>query len=63
MVILILSDLIFYHGAKEVLGTKITIPDSPGKKRIACEKQKRKKGFKRRAAIEQKSAILNKINA
>ena len=41
-----------YRGAKEVLGTKIIIPDSPGKQRTPYEKQKLRKGFKRRAAIE-----------
>ena len=38
-----------YRGVKEVLGTKIIIPDSPGKERTAYEKQKLRKGFKRRA--------------
>jgi transposase, IS5 family len=37
---------------KEILGTKIIIPDSPGKHRTAYEKQQLRKGFKRRAAIE-----------
>src|SRR5665213_552374 len=41
-----------YRGVKEVLGTKITIPDTPGKQRTAYEKQQLRKGFKRRAAIE-----------
>jgi transposase, IS5 family len=41
-----------YRGAKEVLGTKIIIPDTPGKNRTPYEKQKLRKGFKRRAAIE-----------
>ncbi len=41
-----------YRGVKEVLGTKIIIPDSPGKQRTAYQKQKLRKGFKRRAAIE-----------
>jgi transposase, IS5 family len=41
-----------YRGVKEVLGTKMVIPDSPGKQRTAYEKQKLRKGFKRRAAIE-----------
>jgi IS5 family transposase len=47
-----------YRGVKEVLGTKITIPDSPGKHRTAYEKQKLRKGFKRRAAIEPKIGHL-----
>ncbi len=47
-----------YRGVKEVLGTKIIIPDSPGKKRTAYEKQKLRKGFKRRAAIEPKIGHL-----
>jgi IS5 family transposase len=37
---------------KEILGTKIIIPDTPGKQRTAYEKQQLRKGFKRRAAIE-----------
>ena len=41
-----------YRGVKEVLGTKIIIPDTPGKNRTPYEKQKLRKGFKRRAAIE-----------
>ena len=41
-----------YRGVKEVLGTKIIIPDIPPKSRTAYEKQKLRKGFKRRAAIE-----------
>jgi len=41
-----------YRGVKEVLGTKIIIPDKPGKNRTPYEKQKLRKGFKRRAAIE-----------
>ena len=41
-----------YRGVKEVLGTKIIIPDKPGKNRTSYEKQKLRKGFKRRAAIE-----------
>jgi len=41
-----------YRGVKEVLGTKIIIPDIPNKLRTAYEKQKLRKGFKRRAAIE-----------
>ena len=47
-----------YRGVKEVLGTKIIIPDAPGKERTAYEKQKLKKGFKRRAAIEPKIGHL-----
>jgi len=41
-----------YRGVTEVLGRKIMIPDSPGKNRTPYEKQKLRKGFKRRAAIE-----------
>ncbi len=41
-----------YRGVKEILGTKIIIPDSPGKQRTTYEKQQLRKGFKRRAAIE-----------
>jgi IS5 family transposase len=41
-----------YRGVKEISGTKIIIPDSPGKQRTPHEKQKLRKGFKRRAAIE-----------
>jgi IS5 family transposase len=47
-----------YRGVKEVLGTKIIIPDAPGKERTAYEKQKLRKGFKRRAAIEPKIGHL-----
>jgi IS5 family transposase len=47
-----------YRGVKEVLGTKIIIPDAPGKNRTAYEKQKLRKGFKRRAAIEPKIVHL-----
>ncbi|MEP6847127.1 MAG: IS5 family transposase [Panacibacter sp.] len=47
-----------YRGVKEILGTKIIIPDSPGKQRTAHEKQKLRKGFKRRAAIEPKIGHL-----
>ena len=47
-----------YRGVKEVLGTKIIIPDSPGKKRTAYQKQQLRKGFKRRAAIEPKIGHL-----
>lgn len=47
-----------YRGVKEVLGTKIIIPDKPGKGRTAYEKQQLRKGFKRRAAIEPKISHL-----
>ena len=47
-----------YRGVKEVLGTQIIIPDSPGKDRTPYEKQKLRKGFKRRAAIEPKIGHL-----
>lgn len=47
-----------FRGVKEVLGTKIIIPDSPGKNRTTYEKQKLRKGFKRRAAIEPKIGHL-----
>ncbi len=47
-----------YRGVKEVLGTKIIIPDKPGKHRTSYEKQKLRKGFKRRAAIEPKIGHL-----
>ena len=47
-----------YRGVKEVLGTKITIPDTPPKQRTAYEKQQLRKGFKRRAAIEPKIGHL-----
>ena len=47
-----------FRGVKEVLGTKIIIPDSPGKDRTAYQKQKLRKGFKRRAAIEPKIGHL-----
>jgi IS5 family transposase len=47
-----------YRGVKEVLGTKIIIADKPGKNRSSYEKQKLKKGFKRRAAIEPKIGHL-----
>ncbi len=47
-----------YRDVKEVLGTSIIIPDKPGKQRSAYEKQKRRKGFKRRAAIEPKIGHL-----
>jgi IS5 family transposase len=41
-----------YRGVKEVLGTQIIIPDNPPGSRSAYQKQKLRKGFKRRAAIE-----------
>ena len=47
-----------YRGVKEVLGTNIIIPDNPGKERTSYEKQKLRKGFKRRAAIEPKIGHL-----
>lgn len=47
-----------YRGVKEVLGKKIVIPDSPGKERTSYQKQKLRKGFKRRAAIEPKIGHL-----
>ena len=47
-----------YRGVKEVLGTKIIIPDSPKKDRTPYQKQKLRKGFKRRAAIEPKIGHL-----
>ena len=47
-----------YRGVKEVLGTKIILPDSPGKKRTSYQKQQLRKGFKRRAAIEPKIGHL-----
>ena len=47
-----------YRGPKLVLGTTITLPDAPGKNRTPFEKQKLRKGFKRRAAIEPKIGHL-----
>jgi transposase, IS5 family len=47
-----------YRGVKEVLGTKIIIPDAPGKDRTNYEKQKLRRGFRRRAAIEPKIGHL-----
>ena len=47
-----------FRGVKEVLGTKIIIPDSSHKERTAYEKQKLRKGFKRRAALEPKIGHL-----
>ena len=41
-----------YRGVKEVLGTKITLPDAPAKERTRYQKQKLREGFRRRAAIE-----------
>jgi len=40
------------------LGTKIIIPDTPAKERTSYQKQKLRKGFKRRAAIEPKIGHL-----
>ncbi|MBZ0198794.1 MAG: transposase [Ignavibacteriaceae bacterium] len=40
------------------MGTKIIIPDSPPKQRTSYEKQKLRKGFRRRAAIEPKIGHL-----
>ncbi len=47
-----------FRGVKEVLGTKIIIPDSGYKERTSYQKQKLRKGFKRRAAIEPKIGHL-----
>ena len=47
-----------YRGVKQVLGTQIIIPDKSPKSRTAYEKQKLRKGFKRRAAIEPKIGHL-----
>ena len=47
-----------YRGVQEVLGTKIVIPDKPGKQRTPYQKQKLRNGFKRRAAIEPKIGHL-----
>jgi len=47
-----------YRGVKDVLGTNIIIPDTPSKERTSYEKQKLRKGFKRRAAIEPKIGHL-----
>ncbi len=47
-----------YRGVKEILGTKIVIPDVPAKDRTSYQKQKLRKGFKRRAAIEPKISHL-----
>ncbi len=40
------------------MGTNIIIPDKPGKQRTSYEKQKLRKGFKRRAGIEPKIGHL-----
>ncbi len=47
-----------YCGVKEVLGTTIISPDKPDKQRTPYQKQKLRKGFKRRAAIEPKIGHL-----
>ncbi len=47
-----------YRGVKEVLGTKITIPTLPDQRTTAYQKQKLRKGFRRRAAIEPKIGHL-----
>jgi IS5 family transposase len=47
-----------YRGVKEVLGTKIKLPDVPDKNRTPYEKRKLRLGFKRRAAIEPKIGHL-----
>lgn len=47
-----------YRGVKQVLGTTIIAPDKPSKQRTAYQKQKLRKGFKRRAAIEPKIGHL-----
>jgi len=47
-----------YCGVKERLGTKIIIPDSVPKERTSYQKQKLRKGFRRRAAIEPKIGHL-----
>lgn len=47
-----------YRGVKEVLGTKIIMPDAPNKNRTVYKKQQLRKGFKRRAAIEPKIGHL-----
>ena len=49
-----------YRGVKNVLGTKIIIPDKAKKVITAYEKQKLRNGFKRRAAIEPKIGHLKK---
>ncbi len=47
-----------YRGVKEVLGTEITIPTVPDQKTTAYQKQKLRKSFRRRAAIEPKIGHL-----
>lgn len=47
-----------YRGIKKVLETNIVIPDGRHKERPSYEKQKLRKGFKRRAAIEPKIGHL-----
>ncbi len=47
-----------YPGVKEILGTKIIMPDKPGKNRTPYDRQKLRNGFKRRAAIEPKISHL-----
>ena len=47
-----------YRGAKEILETKIIIPDTPRRDRTPYQKQKLRKGFKRRAAIEPRISHL-----
>ncbi|WP_298391658.1 transposase [Hydrotalea sp.] len=47
-----------YCGVKEVLGTKIIIPDAPDKDRTPYEKQTLRKRFKRRAVMEPKIGHL-----
>ena len=49
-----------YRGVKNVLGTKIIIPEKAKKVITAYEKQKLRNGFKRRAAIEPKIGHLKK---
>lgn len=47
-----------YRGPKQILGTTITLPDGKAKNRSAYQKQKLRKGFRRRAAIEPKIGHL-----
>ncbi len=47
-----------YRGVKEILGTKIIIPEGGGKQKTAYQKQRLRQGFKRRAAIEPKIGHL-----
>lgn len=49
-----------YRGIKEILGTKIIIPDAPGKDRTLYQKQKLRRGFRRRAALEPQIGHLKK---